>query len=63
FENNTPVLISNHHTEWTRKIYSQASLDQIQLKRTISPKGGSRNKDDQLIAMYLPPKQPLRKMP
>lgn len=53
FENNTPVLISNHDTVWTRKIYSQASLAQIQVKRTISPKGGSRNKVSELMAMYL----------
>ncbi len=56
FENNTPVLISNHDTVWTRKIYSQASLDEIQVKRTISPKGGSRNKVNELMAMYLAPK-------
>ncbi|MGB5790946.1 MAG: DNA adenine methylase, partial [Pseudoalteromonas nigrifaciens] len=52
----TPVLISNHDTVWTRKIYSQATLDQIQVKRTISPKGGSRNKVSELMAMYLAPK-------
>lgn len=56
FENNTPVLISNHDTVWTRKIYSQAMLDQIQVKRTISPKGGGRNKVSELMAMYLAPK-------
>jgi len=61
FENNTPVLISNHDTVWTRKIYSQASLDKIQVKRTISPKGGSRNKVDELMAMYLAPKSRLHK--
>ena len=57
FENNTPVLISNHDTVWTRKIYSQAALDEIQVKRTISPKGGSRNKVNELMAMYLAPKK------
>ncbi|WOC26704.1 Dam family site-specific DNA-(adenine-N6)-methyltransferase [Pseudoalteromonas sp. N1230-9] len=57
FENNTPVLISNHDTVWTRKIYSQAALDEIQVKRTISPKGGSRNKVNELMAMYLVPKK------
>ena len=61
FENDTPVLISNHDTVWTRKIYSQATLDQIQVKRTISPKGGSRNKVSELMAMYLAPKQQSRK--
>lgn len=52
FKLNTPVLISNHDTVWTRKIYAQASLDMIQVKRTISPKGGSRNKVDELMALY-----------
>ncbi|KTF14091.1 Dam family site-specific DNA-(adenine-N6)-methyltransferase [Pseudoalteromonas sp. H105] len=61
FEKNTPVLISNHDTVWTRKIYSQASLDKIQVKRTISPKGGSRNKVDELMAMYLKPKKQQRR--
>lgn len=38
FMERTPVLISNHDTVWTRKIYEQAKLDVIQVKRTISPK-------------------------
>ncbi|KKL90212.1 hypothetical protein LCGC14_1906920, partial [marine sediment metagenome] len=61
FESNTPVLISNHDTVWTRKIYSQATLAEIQVKRTISPKGGSRNKVNELMAMYLAPKSPRHK--
>ena len=61
FENKTPVLISNHDTVWTRKIYSQATLAEIQVKRTISPKGGSRNKVNELMAMYLAPKPPRHK--
>ncbi|MFC3034123.1 Dam family site-specific DNA-(adenine-N6)-methyltransferase [Pseudoalteromonas fenneropenaei] len=52
FAHNTPVLISNHDTVWTRKIYEQASLDQIQVKRTISPKGQSRNHVNELMALY-----------
>lgn len=52
FKQGKPVLISNHDTVWTRKIYSQAQLDVIQVKRTISPKGGSRNKVDELMALY-----------
>jgi DNA adenine methylase len=52
FEQGIPVLISNHDTVWTRKIYTQASLDMIQVKRTISPKGGSRNKVGELMALY-----------
>ncbi|WP_105166717.1 Dam family site-specific DNA-(adenine-N6)-methyltransferase [Pseudoalteromonas sp. T1lg23B] len=52
FSHKTPVLISNHDTVWTRKIYSQAQLDVIQVKRTISPKGAGRNKVNELMAMY-----------
>lgn len=49
---NTPVLISNHDTLWTRKIYSEAELDTIQVKRTISPKGNGRKKVNELMALY-----------
>ncbi|TMP29908.1 DNA adenine methylase [Pseudoalteromonas rubra] len=52
FEQRTPVLISNHDTVLTRKIYSQAKLDVIQVKRTISPKGTGRNRVDELMALY-----------
>ncbi|ALU43797.1 DNA adenine methylase [Pseudoalteromonas rubra] len=52
FEQQTPVLISNHDTVLTRKIYSQAHLDVIQVKRTISPKGSGRNRVDELMALY-----------
>ncbi|MCG7536773.1 Dam family site-specific DNA-(adenine-N6)-methyltransferase [Pseudoalteromonas sp. OOF1S-7] len=52
FEQQTPVLISNHDTVLTRKIYSQAKLDVIQVKRTISPKGSGRNRVDELMALY-----------
>ncbi|WP_440054379.1 Dam family site-specific DNA-(adenine-N6)-methyltransferase [Pseudoalteromonas sp. T1lg65] len=52
FEQQTPVLISNHDTVWTRKIYAQAKLDVIQVKRTISPKGNGRNKVDELMALF-----------
>jgi len=52
FQRHTPVLISNHDTVWTRKIYNQAKLDHIQVKRTISPKGTGRNKVGELFALY-----------
>lgn len=52
FTQQTPVLISNHDTVWTRKIYEQAQLDVIQVKRTISPKGASRNAVNELMALY-----------
>ena len=53
----TSVLISNHDTVWTRKIYEQAELDVIAVKRTISPKGSGRNKVNELMAMYLSGRQ------
>ena len=59
FERHTPVLISNHDTVWTRKIYNQAKLDVIKVKRTISPKGNGRNKVGELMAMYHRPKAKL----
>lgn len=52
FGQNKAVLISNHDTVWTRKIYAQAKLDMIQVKRTISPKGNTRNKVNELMALY-----------
>ena len=48
-----PVLISNHDTIWTRKIYEHAKkIKSIQVARTISQKGGSRDKVAELLALY-----------
>lgn len=56
-EKDVTVLISNHDTIWTRKIYEHAdSLKQIKVARTISQKGGSRNKVGELLALYKPKK-------
>jgi DNA adenine methylase len=52
FEKGNAVLISNHDTLWTRKIYVQARLDVIQVKRTISPKGNKRKKVGELMALF-----------
>lgn len=47
------VLISNHDTIWTRKIYQHADkIKQIQVARTISQKGSKRNKVAELLALY-----------
>lgn len=47
------VLISNHDTIWTRKIYGGAKkIKPIQVARTISQKGGSRKKVGELLALY-----------
>ena len=47
-----PVLISNHDTPFTRKIYKQAKLSKLQVNRFISQSGGTRNKVSELLALY-----------
>ena len=50
---NVNVLVSNHDTIWTRKIYEHAdSIKSIQVARTISQKGGGRKKVAELLAFY-----------
>lgn len=47
------VLISNHDTIWTRKIYEHAKKTKsIQVARTISQKGHQRKKVAELLALY-----------
>ncbi|MBL4940753.1 MAG: Dam family site-specific DNA-(adenine-N6)-methyltransferase [Colwellia sp.] len=47
------VLISNHDTIWTRKIYEHAvKTKSIQVARTISTKGHKREKVAELLALY-----------
>ena len=46
------VVISNHDTTWTRKIYQQAILHSVQVGRSISQKGSSRGKVAELFAVY-----------
>ena len=47
------VLISNHDTIWTRKIYQGANkLKSIKVARTISQKASKRNKVGELLALY-----------
>ncbi|GHF87405.1 Dam family site-specific DNA-(adenine-N6)-methyltransferase [Thalassotalea marina] len=51
------VLISNHNTIWTRKIYQGANKRKaIQVARTISQKGSNRKKVGELLALYKPAK-------
>lgn len=52
-ERSAVVLISNHDTIWTRKIYEHASkIKTIKVARTISQKGSARNKVSELLALY-----------
>lgn len=46
------VIISNHDVEFTRKIYEGATLYPIEVTRTISAKGSSRKKANELIVVF-----------
>jgi DNA adenine methylase len=49
----TSVVISNHDTIWTRKIYEHADkIKPLKVARTISQKGGNRNKVGELLVLY-----------
>lgn len=54
FKRNIPVLISNHDTEQSRFFYRNAHLTTLQVNRYISPKGDSRHKVGELLALYSP---------
>ena len=50
---NGTVLISNHDTIWTRKIYENAQKRKtIKVARTISQKGSNRKKVGELLVLY-----------
>ena len=51
--NNVSVLISNHDSIWTRKIYQHAAQTKsLKVARTISQKGATRKKVGELLALY-----------
>lgn len=53
FQRGIPVLISNHATTWTRKIYEQSShIDVVKVARTISHKGADRKPVEEIFALY-----------
>lgn len=47
-----PVLISNHDTPYTRRLYRGARFNVVRVKRTISRNGSGRNKVDELLALF-----------
>lgn len=52
-DKNVSVLISNHDTIWTRKIYEHAKrIKPIQVARTISQSGNNRKKVGEILAFY-----------
>ncbi|WGW00582.1 Dam family site-specific DNA-(adenine-N6)-methyltransferase [Vibrio sp. YMD68] len=52
YERGIPVLISNHDTTLTRRLYHGAQLNTVKVKRTISRNGAGRNKVDELLALF-----------
>ncbi|MDO4709249.1 MAG: Dam family site-specific DNA-(adenine-N6)-methyltransferase [Pseudomonadota bacterium] len=46
------LLISNHDTEFTRKIYQSARLKTVAVQRNISAKGNNRKKVGELLAIF-----------
>jgi DNA adenine methylase len=56
-ERHIPVLISNHDTTLTRRLYHGAELSVVKVKRTISRNGAGRNKVDELLALFKPDDQ------
>lgn len=51
-EQSQGVLISNHDTEFTRKIYKEARLETVFVQRNIAAKSSSRKKVGELLAIY-----------
>lgn len=49
-----PVLVSNHDTEFTRSIYQDAKITELQVSRFISQNGKNRLKVAELLALYQP---------
>lgn len=47
-----PVLISNHDTPFTRKIYKGAKIKKIKVQRSISQKADSRIKINELFVLF-----------
>lgn len=46
------VIVSNHDTDVSRELYKNAKIYSLQVTRSISAKGSSRKKANELIAVY-----------
>ena len=52
-EAGVPALISNHFTDFTKKLYDQADAKNIfSVQRSISQNGKERNKVEEILALY-----------
>lgn len=49
-----PVLLSNHATDITEKLYAGAHITQLQVQRLISRDGDNRGKASELLALFTP---------
>jgi DNA adenine methylase len=47
-----PVLLSNHDTEFIRKVYHQATITSFEVRRFISCNGDKRNKTGEVLALF-----------
>lgn len=52
FKRDIPVLISNHDTVLTRKLYDEAQQSFVKVARSISQNGSKRNKVSEIFALY-----------
>jgi len=50
--NTQGVLVSNHDTELTRKLYEGADIKTISVQRNISSKGDNRTKANEILAIF-----------
>jgi DNA adenine methylase len=54
-ERGCPVLISNHNTDFTRGVYTDAHISEFPVQRYISCQGSGRRKAQELLALFAPP--------
>ena len=52
FKRDIPVLISNHDTPLTQKLYDNADCSYVNVARNISQDGKNRNKVSEVFAYY-----------
>ena len=50
-----PVVISNHDTNFTRKLYAGAHIESFEVRRLISCKGTARTKAQEILALFTGP--------
>jgi len=51
-EQDIPVVISNHSTEWTLQNYNEATIHEFDVQRFISANGSNRTKAKELLALF-----------